>query len=266
MAGIDLYELASFLAANGPHRVLPASRRLRVIFNRVVIVDTTSAVFVWEHDRYPQYYVPATALVGCVVREKRSLEDGKAAVVELSVGSAGGGDKVTTDRVLRFADDPGLGPLANLARLEFGAMDQWLEEDVPIYVHPKDPYKRIDVLPSSRTIEVKIGNETVAKASSSVHLLETGLPARYYISPGAVDPALLRKSSLTTKCPYKGEAEYWHVVLAGGKEEVVENVVWQYRIPTHESSGIAGLLCFYNERVDVFLDGVLQERPKTHFA
>ncbi|RDA93752.1 hypothetical protein CP533_0203 [Ophiocordyceps camponoti-saundersi (nom. inval.)] len=262
MAGADLYELATFLTANGPHKVLPTSRRLRVVFNRVVIVDTTSAVFVWEHDKYPQYYVPATALVSCAVRDKRLVENKKAAVVELTVGGPGS-DEVTTDRVLRFANDPGLGPLTNLARLEFGAMDQWLEEDVPIYVHPKDPFKRIDVLPSSREIQVKIGDDTVAKASSSVHLLETGLPTRYYISPGAVDPGLLRKSSLTTKCPYKGEAEYWHVVTGG---KTVENIVWQYRIPTLESSGIAGLLCFYNEKVDVYLDGVLQERPKTHFA
>lgn len=112
-------------------------------------------------------------------------------------------------------------------------------------------------------MEVKVDGKTVAKAASSVHLHETGLPARYYISPGAVDPAVLRKSSLITKCPYKGEAEYYDIVV-DGKE--YKNLVWYYRLPTHESAGIAGLLCFYNEKVDILLDGQLLERPKTHFG
>lgn len=141
--------------------------------------------------------------------------------------------------------------------------DQWLEEDIPVYVHPKDPFKRIDILPSSRPIEVRVGGKTVAKAASSVHLHETGLPTRYYISPGAVDPAVLRKSSLVTKCPYKGDAEYYDVVVDGKQHH---DLVWYYRLPTHESAGIAGLLCFYNEKVDILLDGQLLERPKTHFA
>lgn len=141
--------------------------------------------------------------------------------------------------------------------------DQWLEEDIPVYVHPKDPFKRVDILPSSRAIEVRVAGKTVAKAPSSMHLLETGLPARYYISPGAVDPSVLRRSDLVTRCPYKGDAEYYHVVVDG---QEMKNLVWYYRLPTHESAAVAGLLCFYNEKVDIILDGEPQERPKTPFS
>lgn len=110
---------------------------------------------------------------------------------------------------------------------------------------------------------MKVDGKTIAKAVSSVHLHETGLPVRYYISPGAVDPAHLRKSALVTKCPYKGDAEYYDVVV-DGKEH--KNLVWYYRHPTHESAAVAGLLCFYNEKVDIVLDGQLAERPKTLFG
>lgn len=132
-----------------------------------------------------------------------------------------------------------------------------MEEDTPIYVHPKDPFKRIDILSSTRSIEVRVAGQTVAKSSSSLHLLETGLRTRYYLPLAAVDQSVLRRSSLVTKCPYKGEAEYYNVVV-GGKE--YENLVWYYRTPIHESAAIAGLVCFYNEKVDILLDGELLAR------
>jgi len=99
---------------------------------------------------------------------------------------------------------------------------------------------------------VKIKGQTVARTSSSVHLYETGLPTRYYIPLAAVDPAVLAKSDLETHCPYKGRAEYYHVVVGG---ETLENLVWYYRAPAHESAAIGGLVCFYNEKVDIWLDG-----------
>jgi uncharacterized protein (DUF427 family) len=142
-------------------------------------------------------------------------------------------------------------------------MDQWFEEDAPIYVHPKDPFKRIDILPSTRQITVKLDGHTLASTHYSIHLHETGLPTRYYIPFGSVDVSNLRKSDLVTKCPYKGEAEYFHVVL-DGKE--YKNLVWWYRIPTAESAPVAGCPCFYNEKVDIEIDGEVQDRPKTHFA
>lgn len=143
------------------------------------------------------------------------------------------------------------------------SLDHWLEEDVPIYVHPKDPYKRVDLLPSTRSVEVRVKDKTVAKSPSSVHLLETGLPTRFYLPLASVDQSLLQASDLITKCPYKGDAEYYDLVVDG---ETMPNLVWYYRHPTLECAGISGLVCFYNEKVDILLDGHILERPKTFFS
>jgi uncharacterized protein (DUF427 family) len=85
--------------------------------------------------------------------------------------------------------------------------DSWFEEDMEIFVHPKDPYKRVDVLPCTRLIEVKIDGELVASSSASALLFETTLPTRYYLPVTSVDPQLLSRSDTTSKCPYKGEAK-----------------------------------------------------------
>ncbi|OHE92735.1 hypothetical protein CORC01_11953 [Colletotrichum orchidophilum] len=266
----DLPELARHLLASGPHRTQLTTRRVRVILNSTCVVDTTKAVHVWEHVAYPQYYVPISELRNCRWRDKEDIQftgdasHAAAAVVEVTVPGQNGEGDLITDRALRFSDNEKIsGVLNGLIRLEFGSMDQWMEEETPIYVHPKDPFKRIEILPSLRPIEVKVAGKTVAKTEFAVHLLETGLPTRYYLPLASVDQAALRKSNLTTKCPYKGDAEYYNVVV-DGKEH--SNLVWYYRLPTHESAGIAGLLCFYNEKVDIFLDGELLERPKTLFA
>lgn len=142
-------------------------------------------------------------------------------------------------------------------------IDKWLEEDAPIFVHPKDPFKRVDILPSQRTIEVRVMGKTIAQASTAMHLFETGLPARYYLPLAAVDQSVLRSSDTVTKCAYKGEAEYYHVVIDG---QEARDIVWYYRLPTHECAAIAGLVCFYNEKVDILLDGNLLEHPKTPFS
>ncbi|PHH70600.1 hypothetical protein CDD82_7025 [Ophiocordyceps australis] len=251
---------------NGPRKVHAASRRVRVIFNHTTIVDTVNAFHVWEHQFYPQFYVPMSELRGCTTRDVRMVKSdsvNRAALVELTVPDRSGIKERKTDRVLRFTDDKSLGALTGLVRLEFGSMDQWLEEDVPVHVHPKDPFKRIDILASCRPIEIKLGSRRIASSPYSMHLIETGLPVRYYLPPAAVDPSMLRKSDQVTKCPYKGEAQYYHVLVDGS---VARNLVWQYQVPTPESCQIAGLLCFFNERVDIYLDGKLQQKPDTPYA
>jgi uncharacterized protein (DUF427 family) len=158
--------------------------------------------------------------------------------------------------------------LPQLAKLSFMLtkmvnQEHWLEEESPIYVHPKDPFKRIDILPSLRHIEIRINGQTVASSTSAQHLYETSLPTRYYLPLGSVDHTVLRPSKTVTRCPYKGDAEYYNVVV-GGQE--FKDIVWYYRLPTLESLPIAGLVCFYNEKVDVYVDGKLEEKPRSPFA
>lgn len=136
-------------------------------------------------------------------------------------------------------------------------MDQWFEEDVPIYGHPKDPYKRIDILHSTRNVKIGIDGVTLADSSSPLLLLETTLRTRHYLPPTSVKWEYLRKSGTETLCPYKGRANYYDVVV-NGKE--YRDLVWYYRYPTSESAPIAGYMCFYNEKVDVWVDGEKEQR------
>jgi uncharacterized protein (DUF427 family) len=153
--------------------------------------------------------------------------------------------------------------LNDLVKIDFASVDKWFEEDTPIYVHPKDPFKRIDILQSTRPIRVKVGGKTIADTTSSAHLYETGLPCRYYLPLTCIDATVLRPSTTRTACPYKGEAEYYHVEVDG---KVYEDVVWYYNRPLLESARIEGLVCFYNEKVEIEVDGELLETPTTVFS
>jgi uncharacterized protein (DUF427 family) len=148
-------------------------------------------------------------------------------------------------------------------RFDWGAMSEWLEEDEPVYTHPRSPYTRIDILASSRHVRVELDGVTVADSRSPRILFETGLPARYYLPLTDVRTDLLTPSDTHTSCPYKGTAAYWSVDTG---TRVHKDVVWIYRTPLPESQKIAGLACFYNERVEVFVDGEKQSRPKSPFS
>jgi uncharacterized protein (DUF427 family) len=139
-------------------------------------------------------------------------------------------------------------------------MDVWFEEDEEVYVHPRSPYTRVDILSSSRHVEVAVGGVTVADSHQPRLLFETGLPPRFYLPQTDLRMNLLRPSSTSTSCPYKGTAAYWSVEVDG---ERFEDLCWIYRTPLPECTKIAGLVAFYNERVDLRVDGELLERPKT---
>jgi uncharacterized protein (DUF427 family) len=136
--------------------------------------------------------------------------------------------------------------------------DSWFEEDTEIFVHPKDPYKRVDIIPSTRHIVVKVKDTVIADSSAAYVLIETGLPTRYYLPKTSCNFELLEPTNSVTSCPYKGDANYYSIVLDG---EEYKDYVWWYRYPTPESSLIAGRVCFYNEKVDIYIDGVKEEKP-----
>jgi uncharacterized protein (DUF427 family) len=172
------------------------------------------------------------------------------------------GDAVVEDAAWQYSDSP-IDALRGLMRFDWAAMDAWFEEDEEVFTHPRDPYKRVDVLRSSRHIEVLVNGVTVADSERPTLLFETGLPTRYYLPLTDIRTELLRPSAKSTSCPYKGTASYWSLEVDG---ELLQDIVWTYTTPLPESAGITGLASFYNERVDIRVDGVLQERPKTVFS
>jgi uncharacterized protein (DUF427 family) len=154
--------------------------------------------------------------------------------------------------------------LDNTVRFEFSAFDAWFEEDEQVFVHPRSPYSRIDTLRSSRLLRVESKGVVLAESTSPVLLFETGLPTRYYLNPTDVDFTHLVPSDTETACPYKGiTSGYWSSDVGGA---IHPDIAWTYRFPLREVLPIAGLIAFYNEKVDLFLDGVELERPHTHFS
>ncbi len=136
------------------------------------------------------------------------------------------------------------GPLEGYLRFKFDAMQGWLEEDDPIYVHPMDPYKRVDIRRSTRSIQVSIDGVVVADTPWAMHLFEKSLPTRYYLPRSAiVDWGSLTESELTTSCPYKGDASYFHATING---RVYKDIIWWYKHPTIESSNVAGMVRFFS--------------------
>ena len=143
-------------------------------------------------------------------------------------------------------------------------MDAWFEEDEEVFVHPRDPYTRLDVIQSSRHVRVVVGGETVAETDHPVLLFETGLPVRYYIPKVDVRMDLLEPSKSHTECPYKGIASYYSVRIG---DQVVVDIAWYYPFPHLEVGKIQNLISFYDEKVDaVYVDGEKQDRPKTHWS
>jgi uncharacterized protein (DUF427 family) len=141
-------------------------------------------------------------------------------------------------------------------------VDAWFEEDEEVFVHVRDPYKRVDCLSSSRKVSVVVNGETIAETDSSVMLFETGMPRRFYIPKSDVRAGALRPSEKITRCPYKGEAHYYSIEVGG---ELAEDLAWSYRYPIAESGKIAGHLCFPQGKVDLFVDGVLEPKPQTRW-
>jgi uncharacterized protein (DUF427 family) len=142
-------------------------------------------------------------------------------------------------------------------------MEAWFEEDEQVFTHPRSPYTRVDILDSSRHVQVEVAGVTVADSTRPRVLFETGLPPRFYLPKLDLRLDLLEPSDKVTHCPYKGQARYWSV-RAGAA--VHPDLAWSYPTPLPESQRIAGLVTFYDEKVDVFLDGVRQDRPDSPFS
>jgi uncharacterized protein (DUF427 family) len=243
------------------NHVEPVPRRIRAYLNGEKVLDTTGARYVWELPYYPQYYIPvADVRRDLLVPEGQDQQTGRgvAEVHGLRVGD------VHHPRAAKLITESAIGGLPGTVRFDWGALDAWFEEDEQVFVHPRNPYSRVDAVRSDRPVRVELGGLVLADSPSPVMVFETGLPTRYYVSRIHVNFAHLIPSATETACPYKGvTSAYWSAQVG---EEVHQDVAWAYDFPTRELSPIAGMVAFYNEMVDTFVEGTLLERPHTHFS
>jgi uncharacterized protein (DUF427 family) len=258
-------------------RYQPTAKRVRACAGGEPVADTCDALLVWEPRRVvPTYAVPIAALAAQLV----------------PAGAATGADENVGVRLPAFSSRPILDPsvpfaahscagtafdviagdetggaaafqpddpdLADYVILEFDAFE-WREEDEPVVSHPHDPFGRIDVLHSSRHVRVELDGRLLAESTRPMLLFETLLPVRFYL-PREDVAARLERSETATYCAYKGRASYYS--LPDGPRDVA----WAYHEPLHDAEPVRDLICFFDERVDVIVDGRRSDRPVTPWS
>jgi uncharacterized protein (DUF427 family) len=243
------------------NHVEPVPRRIRAVLAGQTVLDTTAAKYVWEWPGFPQYYVPLADVRPGALVDEGDVEETPRGDMKVHGVRLGDVDRPGAAKVLTAAKVEGLD---DTVRFEWSALDAWYEEDEQVFVHPRNPYTRVDSIRSTRTVRVESHGVVLAESSSPVLCFETGLPTRYYINRTDVEFTKLVPSDTETACPYKGTTSgYWSAVVEGRTHP---DVAWSYDFPTRELLPIAGLIAFYNEKLDIFLDGVELERPKTKFS
>ncbi len=243
------------------NHVEPVPRRIRGVLGGETVFDTRQARYVWEWRFYPQYYVPARDVRPGVLVDEHTSERTPRGTTSAFGLRAGGVDRPHAAQVL--GESP-IAALRDTVRFEWSSLDAWFEEDERVYVHPRSPYVRVDALRSNRPVRVELEGTVLAESSSPVMVFETGLPTRHYVDPTDVDFSHLVPSDTVTECPYKGTTTaYWSVRVG---DAVRADLAWSYAFPTRQLQPIAGMVAFYDEKVDTFLDGELLERPDTHFS
>lgn len=268
-------------AALGELRYEPTAKRVRALLGTEPVVDTVRALLVWEPQRVvPHYAVPERDVLAELVAGPP--EDGatEGSAVRLSDGGplvltpeAGFGVHSSEGEVLTVrvgADErPGAAfrpadpDLTGYVVLDFAAFDEWLEEDERVVSHPRDPFARIDVRRSGRHVRVEHDGHVLAESTRARLLFETHLPTRFYLPPEDVHTELLRPSDTVTACAYKGTAAYWSLHLGG---RTVPDIAWSYPQPLSDAAEVRDMLCFFDERVDIVVDGERRERPRTPWS
>ena len=240
----------------------PNGRRVRTLFNGQVIADSKSMMLLHETGRMPQYYFPGKDVrMEFLQQSGQTGDDPKGSAIYWHVRV---GQRSAEDAAFTFCDPPAGRPaLEDYLSFAWGDMDAWYEEDDEVFVHARDPYHRVDVLNGSRHIRVEIDGVTVAETRRPRLLFETSLPTRYYMPLDDIRQELLVPSETMTSCPYKGDAHYYSVKIG---EKRHQNIVWGYRFPIAACAKVEGLLCFFNEKVDIYEEGQLLERPKTPWS
>jgi uncharacterized protein (DUF427 family) len=272
--------LAKHIAAALPElRVHPTAKRIRAFVGGAPVVDSIRALIVWEPRRIvPSYAVPVADIAGALTpaavdatAEERAVQvgdlppvldprtgfafhtvEGRSFDIVVPTGALANAAFVADDR-----------DLDGYAVIDFDAFDEWREEDELLVAHARDPFGTVDTRRSSRRVVVAIAGQTVADTTRSVMLFETYLPTRYYLPRDDIRMDLLEPTDTQTACAYKGVASYWSARV---DDRVVRDVAWSYEEPHNFAAAVEGMIAFFNERVDITVDGVAVERPRTPWS
>ena len=256
-------------------RIEPTTKRIRAFLGGKPVVDSERALLVWEPRRVvPAYAVPRADIRGAIDEqpERRALPHADFdripewhPGIPFSVRETGGHEVAVSPpgsdrRVSAFvADDP---DLADYVILDFAGFDEWREDDDPIISHPHSPFWRIDIRNTLRIIRISLFDEILAETGAGRLLYETGLPVRFYLPKEHVRVELL-PSETVTLCAYKGAAQYYSPIVAGVPKK---DLAWSYERPLIDAQNVKGYIAFFNERVDILIDGVARPRPVTHWS
>lgn len=231
-------------------------RRVRTYFGGELVADGEQVLLVYESRRPPVYWFAMADVRMELLTRKEAPAGSDSDTVRWRLEANG---NVADNAAWSYEPPkPGLQALKGHVAFIWNQMDSWFEEDEEVFVHPRDPYSRVDVVHSSRHIRVEIEGQVVSETHRPLLLFETGLPTRYYIPKQDVRMDLLEPTNTHTRCPYKGVASYWSLKFDG---KTFEDIVWSYPAPIPEIPKIENLLSFYNEKVDIYVDGKLLSRP-----
>jgi uncharacterized protein (DUF427 family) len=264
LSGTPSGELNVELERRGPIFYLqPLEYRIRAVLEREIVVDTLRPFLLHESGRLPVYhFAPEDVRRELLEADGEPVDDehkGRMQRWHLRVG-----ERVEPQAAWSYVDPPESATfLGDLVGLRWNSLDEWFCEDEQLFGHPRDPFSRIDVYRTTRHVRVSLDGVELADTRRALVLHETGLPPRWYIPPEDVRTDLLEPSSLRTRCAYKGSASYWSARVG---DRVVDDLVWSYPEPQHDAERVRDLLCFFNERVDLDVEGERLERPQTQWS
>jgi uncharacterized protein (DUF427 family) len=247
-------------------RYEPTDKRLRIYVGEEPVADSVDGLLVWEPRRVvPTYAVPERDVSARLESAGRvdDLAD-LPILVPTNPFTAHSCPGEMLDVIVGVArrpsavfrpDDP---DLTGYVTFDFSAFE-WREEDEPIVAHPHDPFKRIDILASTRHVRVESEGRLLAESSRPLLLFETLLPVRFYL-PRADVIVDLEPTDTVSYCAYKGRASYFSVPNGPA------DVAWTYHQPLREAEPVTDHVAFFNERVDIIVEGGRRERPVTPWS
>lgn len=83
-----------------------------------------------------------------------------------------------------------------------------------------------------------IWNETVIAENDDTVVVESN----HYFPAESLNKAYFIPSDMTTHCPWKGNASYYHVVVDGKR---IDNAAWYYPEPKTAAAQIKGRVAFW---------------------